>query len=205
MHRTILISAAALSALAMAACSRQEAANNEANPGQTAPVNAAQDAVGAAVGQASATMSANTAGGFVTAAATSDMYEIQAGQIAQQKGQSAGVKAFGKQMVTDHTAMSNQLKPLADKAGAAIPVELDQRRKGMIDNLTTASAADFDRVYLEQQESAHSEALTLVKGYADGGENADLKAFAQKGLPKVQAHLDHVKKLKGEAAAPAKK
>jgi putative membrane protein len=207
MTRVFLIATAAVSALALAACNRQEAATNDANPGQSEPVNAAQDAVGAAVGQTSAaTMGANTTGGFVTAAATSDMYEIQAGQMAQQKAQSAGVKAFGKQMVTDHTAMSNELKPLAQKAGAAIPTELDQRRKGMIDNLTAASGADFDKVYLAQQEAAHEEALTLLKGYADSGDNAELKALAQKAIPKVESHHQKAEQLQTQGgAAPAKK
>jgi len=207
MPRAILITAAAVSALALAACSRQEAATNEANPGQSEPVNAAQDAVGAAVGQTSAaTLGANTTEGFVTSAATSDMYEIQAGQMAQQKAQSAGVKAFAKQMVTDHTAMSNELKAVASKVNVALPTELDQRRKGMIDNLTAASGADFDKVYLAQQDAAHGEAHTLLQGYADNGDNPELKALAQKALPKVKGHHDQVKKLMGEGgAAPAKK
>lgn len=202
MTRAFLICAAAASALAVAACNRQE----PANPGQSEPVNAAQDAVGAAVGQVSAsTMGANTTEGFVSNAAMSDMYEIQAGQMAQQKGQSADVKAFGKMMVADHTAMSNEMKPLAQAAGQAVPATLDERRKGMLDNLTAASGADFDRVYLSQQEAAHEEALTLMRGYAENGDNAGLKALAQKATPKIQAHLDRVKQIQAGGAAPAAK
>ncbi|MFN4177631.1 DUF4142 domain-containing protein [Phenylobacterium sp.] len=199
MTRALLICAAAASALAVAACNRQEPA------GQTKPVNAAQDAVGSAVGQMSAsTLGANTTEGFVSNAAISDMYEIQAGQMAQQTGRSADVKAFGKMMVADHTAMSNEMKPLAQAAGQTVPATLDERRKGMLDNLTAASGADFDRVYLAQQEAAHEEALTLMRGYADGGDNAELKALAQKAIPKIQAHLDRVNQIQA-AAAPAAK
>src|SRR5690349_478205 len=59
MQRTLMLAAAAATALTLAACNRQSAgntaaANAAANPGQSAPVNAAQDAVGAAVGQTSA-------------------------------------------------------------------------------------------------------------------------------------------------------
>jgi putative membrane protein len=207
MKRAYLICAAAASALALAACSRQEAANNDANPGQAEPVNAAQDAVGAAVGQVSAsTMGANSTEAFVANAAMSDMYEIEAGKMAQQKGQSADVKAFGKMMVADHTAMSNEMKPLAQAAGQTPPTELDQRRKGMIDNLKAANGADFDKVYLAQQDAAHAEAHTLMTGYAENGDNAQLKALAQKAAPKIQAHHERVKQLQqGAEAAPAKK
>src|SRR5215213_3639303 len=111
MKRALLISVAAVSALALAGCSRKEAATNDANPGQSGPVNAAQDATGAAVGQVSAsTLGANSTDAFVSNAGQSDMYEIKAGQMAQQKGQTAAVKAFGKMMVTDHTAMTNEMK-----------------------------------------------------------------------------------------------
>lgn len=196
MKHVLMLGAATVAALSLAACSRKEAATNEANPGASQPVNAAQDAVGAAVGQVSAsTMGANTTGGFVTAAATSDMYEIQAGKMAQEKAQNAELKAFGKMMVADHTATTNELKPMAMKVNASVPVELDQRRKGMIDNLTAASGADFDKAYAAQQVAAHEEAVTLMEGFASNGDNAEMKAFASKVLPKIKAHLEKARSL----------
>ena len=209
MKRALLTCAAAAAALSFAACSRQEATNSTVNPGQSEPVNAAQDATAAAVGAVSAsTLGANSTEAFVSNAAQSDMYEIKAGQMAQQKGQAAGVKDFGKMMVTEHTAMTNEMKPLFQAAGQTPPADLDQRRKGLLDNLAAANGADFDKAYLAQQEAAHNEALTLMQGYADNGDNAQLKAGAAKAVPKIQMHLDKVKQLQSAsagAAAPAKK
>jgi putative membrane protein len=204
MQRTLMLAAAAVTAMTLSACNRQSAgntaaANTVANPGQSAPVNAAQDAVGAAVGQTSAaTMGAHDTGAFVENAARSDMYEIQAGQLAQQKAKSADVKAFGKMMATQHTALTNQMKPLVIKAGLTPPADLDQRRKGFLDNLKAASAQDFDKTYVDQQVAAHEEALTLMQGYAQNGDNADLKAAAAKTAPKVQAHLDSARALQSK-------
>jgi len=207
MKRAFMFAAAAVAALSMAACQKKDEAANPADPGTSnEAVNAAQDATSAAVGATSAaTVGQLSTDAFVTNAAISDMYEIQAGQIAQKKGQSAGVKDFGKMMVTDHTAMSNEMKPLVTAAGKTPPTGLDERRKGMIDNLNAAAPADFDGVYLSQQEAAHNEALSLMQGYADNGDDAGLKAAAGKAVPKIQAHLDHVKKLQAAPAAPAKK
>jgi len=207
MKRAYLICAVAASALTLAACNRQDAAESEVNPGQAEPVNAAQDAVGAAVGQVSAsTMGQMSTEAFVSNAAESNMYEIQAGEMAQQKGQSADVKAFGKMMVADHTAMMNEMKPVIQSAGQTAPSKLDERRQGMLDNLKAANGADFDRTYIAQQEAAHQEALTLMRGYADNGDNAELKALAQKAAPKIQAHLDRVRQIQqGMQSAPANK
>jgi putative membrane protein len=203
MKRAMILAAAAVTALSLAACQKKDEAATATNPGTTNDaVNATQDATSAAVGATSAaTVGQVSTDAFVTNAGISDMYEIQAGQIAQKKGQSAGVKDFGKMMVTDHTAMSNQMKPLVTAAGKTPPAGLDERRKGLIDNLNAASAAEFDKTYLGQQEAAHSEALTLMQGYADHGDDAGLKGAATKAVPKIQAHLDQVKKL--QSAAPA--
>jgi putative membrane protein len=206
--RAFTLATAAVAALALAACQQKDAQPNPNDPGTgNDAVNAAQDATSAAVGAASsATVGQVSTDAFVTNAAISDMYEIQAGEIAQKKGQSADVKAFGKMMVADHTALSKEVKPLAEAAGKTLPTGLDERRKGLIDNLNAANPAEFDKVYLAQQEAAHSEALTLMQGYADNGDDAGLKGAATKAVPKVQAHLDHVKKLlAAPPAAPAKK
>jgi putative membrane protein len=203
MRNPLLFAAAAAAALSLAACQKTDNAPASTDPGTTnEAVNAAQDATGAAVGAVSAnTMGAMSTDAFVTNAAVSDMYEIEAGKIAQTKGKSADVKAFGKMMVTHHTAMMNEMKPLVTAAGKTPPAGLDERRKGMIDNLNAASAADFDKVYLAQQEAAHNEALDLMKGYSERGDDAGLKGGATKAVPKIQEHLDKVKSL--QAAMPA--
>jgi len=200
MARSAILAAAAMATLALAACQKKDAAPAPADPGTSnGAVNAAQDAASTAVGSAAAVTGPMSTDAFVTNAAISDMYEIQAGQIAQQKGQSADVKAFGKTMVTDHTALSNAMKSLIIAAGKSAPTGLDERRKGLIDNLNAAAPADFDKVYLDQQVAAHNEALTLMQGYADHGDDAGLKAGAAKALPKIQAHLGHVQGLTSAA------
>jgi putative membrane protein len=46
---------------------------------------------------------------FVQKAATSDMYEEQAGKVAADKGRSDAVKKFGQQMVDAHTKTTEEL------------------------------------------------------------------------------------------------
>jgi len=202
MNRAFLMTAAAAAALSLAACNKPATtpapppAAETATTAATDATGAAQDAVGAAVGQTSAaTLGSHDTGAFVSNASQSDMYEIQAGNIAATRAKNADVKAFGKSMVTQHTAMSNEMKPLITAAGQTPADKLDERRQGFIDNLKTASAADFDKTYIDQQVAAHGEALTLMQGYADNGSDAGLKAGAAKAVPKVQMHLDKAKSI----------
>src|SRR6185312_2121511 len=158
--------------------------------------NKAEDATGAAVGATSAnTLGSHDTGAFVSNASQSDMYEIQAGQIAQKRSKNPDIKAFGKMMVTDHTKTSKTIGPLAKAAGQTPATALDNRRQGFVDNLNKASDADFDKTYIDQQVAAHEEALSLLQGYAKDGSDAGLKAAAAKTVPMVEAHLDKAKSI----------
>lgn len=160
---------------------------------------AVKDAAGYAVGVVTAEMTSTTKG-FVQEAAVSDMYEVEAGKIAQQRGHSAGVRNFGAQMVAAHTETTTKLKAAlqASHADVAPPAHVDDRRQGMLDELRGAKDADFDNRYIAQQIGAHKEALILMRGYAKDGDNGDVKKFAAKTAVAVQKHLDMATKLSGD-------
>ncbi len=216
-HRTLVLAAAAVAALSFAACSKHDdkpngpsidSSTQTPNAGPAANVASAvdktQDATAGAVGAVAAATPTN-AQGFVDAAAMGDMYEIKAAQIAETRSTSPAVKAFAAMMIHDHGKTTAGLKAfLAKNTALKAPTDLDQRRTGLLDNLKSAQDKDFDRTYLDQQVAAHGEMLSLMKGFADHGDNADLQAMASKTAPTVQAHLDKAKALQGGADQGAK-
>jgi putative membrane protein len=169
---------------------------------QNKPMRDAGDALSKPVGMASAdTLGSMNSSAFVENAARSDMYEIRAGKLAEQKSSNRQIKAFARKMVAAHTKTTAGLKAAIAEGhvNVAVPTGLDQRRKGMLDNLRASSGAEFDKRYVAQQIAAHEEALSLMKGYADHGDNEALKAAAAKTAPLVQQHLDMAKQLPGAA------
>lgn len=187
MMRPLLAGAAC--AVLLAACNQPETAPE--------PVDKAQDATSGPVGQVSAsTVGSNTVEGYVTGAATGDMYEIQAADIALERSRNAGVRELATMLKTDHTASSNALKAALPTAGAGltVPTALDQRRQGLIDNLRSAPADSFDATWLDQQIAAHNEALTLHRGFSD--KDSPLAASARAVVPKIEAHLRRAEELK---------
>lgn len=183
MNRYAIALSAAAGALLMTACNQQEACN---------AVDKAQDAVSAPVGQTSAaTMGANMVSAYVPNAAMGDMYEIQAADIALERSKNAQVRELAQMIKTDHTAASQAFKAAAPQAAPDIqlPTELDERRKGLIDNLRSAAAADFDKAYIDQQVAAHQEAVTLHRGFSDNTDAPTLAEHARSVLPKIEAHL----------------
>lgn len=189
MNRYTIAMSAAAGALLLTACNQQEA-------GQA--VDKAQDAVSVPVGQTSAaTMGANMVSAYVPNAAMGDMYEIQAADIALERTQNAQVRELAQMIKTDHTAASQAFKAAAPQAApdVQLPTELDQRRQGMIDNLRSATAADFDRTYIDQQVAAHQEAVTLHRGFSDNTDAPTLAQHARTVLPKIEAHLQRAQAL----------
>jgi putative membrane protein len=159
-------------------------------------MSAVKDTTAGMVGQVSAEMTSTTQG-FVTAAATSDMYEVTAGKIAIQRAQSPDVKAFARKMVEAHTGTTAKLKGIIASNNIKVtpPTHVDNRRQGMLDDLRGAKAGDFDHRYITQQVAAHKEADILMRGYAKDGDNAAIKDFAANTDQAVKMHLDMAQKL----------
>lgn len=189
MIRTLAPISAVGFALALVACNPNNEQDNDA-------VNAAQDAAAGPVGAGSAaTLGANTVEGYVSNAAEGDMYEIRAAEIALDRSQDTDVRALAEMIRDDHTAASERMAPLARAAGQSIPTELDERRQGLLDNLSGADLNQFDRVWLEQQVAAHNEALTLHEGFADNDEHPELGAHAASVVAPVRHHLERAEAL----------
>ena len=132
---------------------------------------------------------------FIKEAATSDMLEIEAAKIAQQKG-NADEKKFAEQMITDHTKTSSELKGMVPaEMTSAIPPSLDDSSQKKLDKLRDAKPEDFASDYDPMQVSAHKDAVSLFERYAQGGENAKLKDWAGKTLPALQHHLQMAEQM----------
>lgn len=134
---------------------------------------------------------------FVTDAAMSDLYEIEAGKLASEKGQSEAVKAYGQQMVEAHSKTSEELKAIvqAEKLSIELPTKPGKRQQGMIDKLNKVEPAAFDKTYAKQQEKAHKRAAELFDDYAEAGDNAALKQFAANTLQMIKQHREQAEKL----------
>lgn len=199
--RAVLMATALAAALAAASCGKP--AEQKADAGAAAPeqsngaVNAVQDAAGAATGAVTGVAVGFDTESFTKEAAIAGQYEIDAAKLAIGRTKNPQVKKLATMLVEDHTAAAAKLKGLVagGKVPGPLPAALDERRKGLIDNLKGAADADFDQVYLSQQKAAHQEAVSAFKGYGERGDNPALKAFASETAPKLQHHEEAVEAL----------
>jgi len=153
--------------------------------------------VGEKTGINSVTGTSPSTADFVKEAAVSDMFEIEAGKLAQQKG-SPEARAFAMHMIEDHTKTSDAIKAMV-KSGdvkADVPAALDSAHQSKLDKLKGLTGNDFNKNYDSVQVDAHKDAVSLFERYSKGGDNAKLKNFAGKTLPTIQDHLKMAQNLK---------
>lgn len=195
MNRALMLSSAALFALAACGDAKKVANEAETSAGDAAIESAT--AVAPAPAPAAPVADTSSATGYATAVALADMFEIESSKLALQKTNSPELKQFAQMMVDAHGQTTAELQATLASAGLTVtlPAALDARHQAMLEELRGKSALEFDTAYLDQQTAAHGDALRLHQSYAQGGENAPVKAFAAKTAPIVQAHLDMAKKL----------
>jgi putative membrane protein len=131
---------------------------------------------------------------FMNKAAQGGMAEVEMGNLALQKGQSQAVKDFGQRMMDDHTKAGDELRTLASQKNVTLPTTLSAKDQALKDRLSKLNGAAFDRMYITHMVADHKEDVSEFQNEANNGQDPDVKAWAKKTLPTLQAHLQHAQK-----------
>lgn len=137
--------------------------------------------------------SADTA--FAMKAAQAGTAEVQLGQLAAQKAGHPDVKAFGQQMVDDHTKANDNLKSVAQRENMTLPSSLNGKDQAEYTKLQGLSGADFDREYVRDMVKDHEEDVKEFQREANNGKDPQIKSFASQTLPILQEHLSKIKSI----------
>lgn len=132
---------------------------------------------------------------FFERGASANMLEVQLGELAQQRGTSADVKAFAARMVADHTKKIDEMKALAAKKDVTLPTALLPQHQETLDRLAAIPAAEFDEGYVDFMVRAHRDMETLLRKTAEQTADNDIRTFANETLKGVQDHYAHAQKL----------
>jgi putative membrane protein len=195
----LLAAAAALlaAAPALAQTQQQRALGTQSQTGSPPPTDPATPAAG--LGSTATRGDALAAPAFVRAAAASDLYEMEASRLAEQRAQSAEVKRFAQRMLGDHEKTTGELKAMLPQlqgvSAQQMPTRLDQQHQALVQQLQGAQGAEFDRLFVQQQVQSHQAAVDLFRAYAQSGDDARLKQWASQTLPSLEEHLREAQQL----------
>lgn len=144
-----------------------------------------------------------TPGAIVGYAVAADTGEIQLGRLAEKKATAPAVKAFGRQMVTEHTAMLKEDHALHAKLNAApdtaandVRDMFNHVRDAVKDFTDKAAGADWDKDYMDKMIDDHQKVLDKLQDAAKNTSDADVRTALTKATGKVQEHLTKAQSIK---------
>ena len=132
---------------------------------------------------------------FVKQALEGGVAEVQLGQLAQQKSQSADVKQFGQKMVQDHTQLGEQMKMIAKSLEVSEPKGPSKKDKQLIAKLSALSGDQFDQEYIKAMLKDHKQDLKDFKDQAQATQNPGLQKLTQIGTNVISQHLQMIEQI----------
>jgi putative membrane protein len=139
---------------------------------------------------------------FVAQANLGAPFQIDSGRIAEQKATTANIRGYAHLMVVTHIPVVGDLNAILQRKRITAPPEtlLQGAYDAMIASLKANTGRGLDRDYVEGQVDYQKGNAALFRYEIQFGADPELRAFAQRTLPKIEDHLQRALKLaKGDA------
>lgn len=130
---------------------------------------------------------------FVRRAAEGGLREVELGKLASEKASSEEVRAFGRQMVDDHSKSNAELMALASLPPPSAPPK-------PVEDLAALSGAAFDRAYMAKMVTDHQSTVELFEAEARDGKDDVLRKWAAEQLPTIRGHLEKAQAINSKVA-----
>jgi predicted outer membrane protein len=127
-----------------------------------------------------------------------DRFEIAGGKLAQEKGASEGIKAYGARLVADHTKSLQDAINLAQRLGIEVPKAPTQEQQAILELLSKFSGTRFDNAYADVEAADHQQDISEAKDEVQKGSNEDIRHEAANEIPTLQEHLKIAVQLNGD-------
>lgn len=132
---------------------------------------------------------------FVKHEAAAGMAGVKLAELGVKKAGRPDVKAFAEMIVTDHTKANEEMTKLAATKGVDLSAVIESDHADTFQKLEKYSGADFDKEFLAVLVSNHKKCVSSFEDASKDAKDSAVKAFADKMLPTLKAHLEKAKEL----------
>ncbi|MEU7041639.1 DUF4142 domain-containing protein [Streptomyces varsoviensis] len=126
---------------------------------------------------------------FIDRVRLAGLWELPAGQQAQERGTTAAVRRAGEHLVTGHTTLDNHVRQVADQLGLDLPNQPNAQQRGWLTRLGAARGGAYDRAFANILRLAHGKVFTVVAQVRATSRNALVRSLADDANATV---LDHI-------------
>jgi len=132
---------------------------------------------------------------FVVDAVASNNAEVSLAQLAQQRSTNQQVKQLAQKLETEHAAMAQSLRTIADNNAISVPDGLADDARKDYNDMNEKKVEDFDKAWLKEMKDKHEKTIRKYTDALDSVTDPSIRQWIEEALPKVRMHLDEVTKL----------
>ena len=152
---------------------------------------------------------------LVTQVRLAGLWEIPAGKMAMEKGQSPRVRQIGQMIASQHVRLDAADKAAAKELGIELPDRPTALQTRWLREMEGASGAEFDSIFVMRLRNAHGKIFPVIAGVRASTHNDVVRKLAQTSNNFVMTHLtllestglvlfDEVAKAEAPSTTPAK-
>jgi putative membrane protein len=127
--------------------------------------------------------------------------QVRLGQLALQRATLPGIRAFGQQMIDEHSKTIVKLKSVAAEGNLTLPESLNAKDQATYTRLSNESGPKFDSDYVKAMTNDHRDEVKECQKETKKGEDQRMKDFASEMVPMLQLHLQKIEALRSGAAS----
>ncbi|XVU22978.1 DUF4142 domain-containing protein [Actinoplanes sp. CA-054009] len=117
------------------------------------------------------------------------LWEIPAGQMAQEKSSNPRIRQIGKSIADQHVVLDKLDKAAARKLGIKLPDKPNADQQGWLGEMRDAEGEEFDRIYIDRLRAAHGKIFPAIATIRSSTRNDTVRKLAQQANQFVATHM----------------
>ncbi|GHA19134.1 hypothetical protein GCM10010372_18450 [Streptomyces tauricus] len=126
---------------------------------------------------------------FVTKVRLAGLWELPAGQQAEERGTTRSVRTAGEHLVEGHTFLDARVRSVAARLGLELPNQPSEQQRAWLATLSAAWGEEYDRQFANILRAAHGKVFGLVAQVRANTRNSLVRGLADDANTTV---LDHI-------------
>jgi len=117
------------------------------------------------------------------------LWEIPAGDLAQQKSKNPRIQSIGRSIAAQHERLDALARAAAKKLKIDLPDEPNADQRKWLDEMENAQGTQFDQIYIDRLRAAHGKIFPAIGTVRASTRNDTVRRLAQQANQFVATHM----------------
>ena len=117
------------------------------------------------------------------------LWEIPAGEMAQEKSDDPRIQSIGRDIASQHVALDKLVRDAAKKLNVPLPNKPNADQQKWLGEMRDAEGEEFDRIYIDRLRAAHGKIFPAIATIRASTRNDTVRKLAQRTNQFVMTHM----------------